>query len=157
MKLSRVMNFVLVFALITAAYPLSAKTRSSQDDLSSRIHELLTLYSKKDVAGLMNLVGDGNLLVIGSGLNEVYTSKEEVKEFLGNDFKLWDSASFENPDHIFTRKSGDLVTAFFDAPFTMQRGGNQQTLTIRFATVWKKTAHGLKLIQSMNATPTASQ
>ena len=56
-----------------------------------------------------------------------------------------------------TLKSGNPTTAFFDVPFTLSRGGNQQTLVIRFATVWETTKQGLKLVQSVNTTPTVGQ
>jgi hypothetical protein len=86
-----------------------------------------------------------------------YSSRAQVEELLRNDFMLWDSSSFGALDPVSTQRSGQFVTAFFDVPFTLRRGGNEQTVVIRFATVWKKTPHGLKLVQSANTSPTVGQ
>lgn len=156
MNSSRVLYSPLCFLLIlTLAQPLTAGP--SHNDLQSRIREFLDLYSKKDVAGIMNLVANDDVLVMGSDLSEICTSREQVEALLRNDFQLWDSASFGKPAQLYTRQSGSLTTAFFDVPFTLHRGANEQTLVIRFATVWKKTKQGLKLVQSTNTTPTVGQ
>lgn len=156
MKPSRVLCFGLFFPLIlTLANPLTAGP--SHNDLQSRIREFLDLYSKKDVAGVMNLVSNDSLLVMGSDLSEVCTRREQVEELLRNDFRLWDSASFGRPVQVYTHQSEGLLTAFFDVPFTLRRGGGEQTLVVRFATVWQKTKQGLKLVQSANTTPTVGQ
>ena len=44
-----------------------------------------------------------------------------------------------------------------DVPLTVRRGGGEQTIVVRFATVWEKTKQGLKLVQSANTTPTVGQ
>lgn len=156
MKPSRVLCFALLFLLIVSlANPLTAGP--SHDDLQGRIREFLDLYSKKDVAGLMNLVSNDSLLVMGSDLSEVCTRREQVEELLRNDFRLWDSASFGKPVQVYTHESKSLITAFFDVPFTMRRGGGEQSIVVRFATVWEKTKRGLKLVQSANTTPTLGQ
>jgi ketosteroid isomerase-like protein len=156
MNPSRILYFALSLLLIlTLANPINAGP--SQNDLEGRIHEFLDLYSQKDVAGAMNLVSDDGVVVMGSDLSEVCTSREQVEELLRNDFQLWDSASFAQPVHVYTSRSESLITEFFDVPFTLRRGGNEQTLVIRFATVWKKTKQGLKLVQSTNTTPTVGQ
>ena len=105
----------------------------------------------------MKLVADDEILVMGSDLSEVCSSRAQVEELLRNDFMLWDSSSSGALGPVSTQRSGELVTAFFDVPFMLRRGGNEQTVVIRFATVWKKTPHGLKLVQSANTTPTVGQ
>ena len=156
MKASRVSSFALLFLLmLTLANRVTAGP--SHNDLQSRIREFLDLYSKKDVDGLMNLASKDSLLVMGSDLSEVCTRREQVEELLRNDFRLWDSASFGTPVQVYTHESGSVITAFFDVPFTMRRGGGEQTLVVRFATVWEKTKQGLKLVQSANTTPTVGQ
>jgi ketosteroid isomerase-like protein len=156
MKPSRVLCFALFFLLmLPLANPLTAGP--SNDDLQSRIREFLDLYAKKDVAGVMNLVSSDSLVVMGSDLSEVCTRREQVEELLRNDFRLWDSAFFGKPVQVYTHESESLITAFFDVPLTMRRGGGEQTLVVRFATGWQKTKQGLKLVQSANTTPTVGQ
>jgi ketosteroid isomerase-like protein len=156
MNPTRVLCFALSFLLIlTLANPLAAGP--SQNDLQSRIREFLDLYSKKDVAEIMKPVSNDGALVMGSDLSEVCSGREQVEELLRNDFQLWDSASFGKPAQVYTRESESLITAFFDVPFTLRSGSNEQTLVIRFTSVWQKTKQGLKLVQSMNTTPTVGQ
>lgn len=105
----------------------------------------------------MTLFADGNILVMGSDLGEVCTTREQAAELFHNDFKLWDSSSFGSLGEVYTQATGSIVTAFFDVPFTFRRGGTDQAVVIRFATVWKRTPDGLKLLQSLNTTPTVGQ
>jgi len=106
---------------------------------------------------VMNLVGPDAVLLMGSDLSEVCTTRAQAEELLQNDFRLWDSSSFGEVRHVFTEKSGSLVTAFFEVPFTFKRGGDEHTVVIRFTTVWRKTPGGLKLVQSANTVPTVGQ
>lgn len=146
---------VLVSAALISFHPLHAAAKD--DDVAGKVHHLLALYSHKDIIGVMSLVGDGNIVVMGSDLSEVCTNRQQVEEMLRNDFQLWDSAFFGDLRNMFIQRSGDLVTAFFDVPFTLRRDGNEQSVVIRFATVWRKTRNGLKLVQSSNTVPTIGQ
>lgn len=145
---------VSLFALFLTIGVLPSAARPRHDDIAGHIHQLLDLYARKDVTGLMNLISKDGVLVMGSDLSEVCTTPEQVRELLRNDFLQWQSASFGNPRHIFTQRSGNLVTAFFDVPFTIQRGEERQSFVIRFSTVWRKESGGLKLIQSATTVPT---
>ncbi|MDE3063549.1 MAG: nuclear transport factor 2 family protein [Acidobacteriota bacterium] len=127
---------------------------ASEGDLRARIRQMLDLYASKDVSGLTGSLADEDILLMGSDLREVCTTREQVGRLLQQDFSQWDSASFGPVGAIFSRNSGDLVTAFFDVPFTFHKGLHGQTVALRFATVWRKTSEGLKLVQIMNAVPT---
>lgn len=156
MKPQRMLRFSLLL-LLTIFCTGALRASTPGDDLPSRLREFLDLYASKDIPGLMNLVGDDSLVVMGSDLSEVCTTRSQVEELLRNDFRLWDSASFGTLSRVFTHQSRNTITAFFDVPFTMRRGANEQTVVVRFATVWSRTASGLKLIQSMNTVPTVGQ
>ena len=156
MKPPRILGFSLSIILVmfcSGAWGAS----TPQDNLPSRLREFLDMYARKDIVGLMSLVGDDSMVVMGSDLSEVCTSRPQVEELLRNDFRLWDSASFGPLSRVFIHQSRNTMSAFFDVPFTMRRGGNEQTVVVRFATVWGRTARGLKLIQSMNTVPTVGQ
>ncbi len=155
MTLSRLSFLSLsVLLIFTLAQPAAAATPPGLD---SSIAQFLDLYSKKDISGLMNLLADDDLLIMGSDLSEVCTTREQVRQLLHDDFQLWDSATFEKPVKLYSVQSGSLITAFFDVPLSIRSGTRQHTLTVRFSTVWKKTSQGLKLVQSSNTTPTVGQ
>jgi ketosteroid isomerase-like protein len=156
MKILRRISFLFVLFLV----PVSIAQRSSYgagNELHSKIRQLLDLYARKDVSGVMKLFADGNVLVMGSDLREVCTTREQAAELFRADFKLWDSSSFGNLGEIYSQANGDMVTAFFDVPFTFLRGETKQSAVVRFATVWKKSPQGLRMVQSMNTTPTVGQ
>jgi ketosteroid isomerase-like protein len=146
---------VCLILFLCAANPQA--THASENELQSRIRQLLDLYARKDAAGVMKLVADEQVLVMGSDLSEISTSREQTADLFRDDFKLWDSSSFGALGKIYSHTSGNLVTAFFDVPFMFRRGKSEQTVVIRFATVWKKTRRGLELVQSLNTTPTVGQ
>jgi hypothetical protein len=147
---------MLLMSLMVLPGVSQAKGAPDQE-LSVKIRFLLNHYAQKDVAGMMSLLSDGNVLIIGSDLSEVCTTKEQAEKLFRSDFKLWDSSSFGLIGKVYTQQAGDMITAFFDVPFTFLRGQNSQTVVVRFATVWKKSPQGLRLVQSMNTTPTIHQ
>lgn len=118
---------------------------------------MLDLYARKDIAGVMNMMADHEVLIMVADLGEVCTSRADIEQLPRNDFRLWDSASFRRVNHVYTRQSGKLVSAFFDVPFTTQKAGQQQTFIIRFATVWRKSPQGLQLVESANTVLTVGQ
>lgn len=151
-------TFPVTIALICVIFAASSfSLAASRDDLEPKLRQFLTLYSHKDVPGVMNLLAEADILVMGSDLSEVCTNRAQVEELLRNDFMLWESSSFGAIGPISTARSGKLVTAFFDVPFTFRRGASEQTVVVRFATVWKKQPQGWRLVQSANTTPTVGQ
>ncbi|MEO8727412.1 MAG: nuclear transport factor 2 family protein [Acidobacteriaceae bacterium] len=155
MKVPHLLRFLLLF--VFALPSVAQSTSASTNDLSSTLRKFLDLYAHKDVSGLMAMVADRDVLAMGSDISEVCTSRAQIQQLLEDDFKLWDSATFGSPERVFSQRSGNLVTAFFDAPFTLRRGGGEQTVTVRFAMVWKQTPQGLRMLQNANTTPTVGQ
>lgn len=153
-KLIRIAMLLLSLMILPA---VSQAKEAPDHEVSVKIRFLLDHYAQKDVTAMMSLLSDRDVLIIGSDLSEICTTKEQAEKLFRSDFKLWDSSSFGLVSKIYTQQAGDMVTAFFDVPFTYLRGQNSQTVVVRFATVWKKSPQGLRLVQSMNTTPTIHQ
>jgi hypothetical protein len=116
-----------------------------------------SINSQNDLAGVMSMVAEGDVLVMGSDLQQICSSRAHVEELLRDDFKLWDRSSVGKIRMVSTQRSGKLITAFFDAPFPFRRGNNEQTVVARFATAWKRISQGRMLVQRANSTPTVEQ
>lgn len=148
--------YALLPLLIATALPAhAAPVGSSCEPLRASVARMLDLYSRKDAPAVAGLLDGQQVLVLGSDISEVADTRAKVDELLADDFALWNSASFGAPAFMNCRVQGELATAAFDAPFEMKRpDGQAMKVTVRFLTVWRATADGWRLTQSMNSTPT---
>ena len=150
-------KLLLLFALLCPALVCKASP-SDETAVKSAVLRLLDAYSKKDFDAAMALTDHEAVLVMGSDVEEVCNTRTEIEALLHDDFQLWTSASFGEISLLSVRAEGDLGSAFFDVPFSMQRApGKTDTMTIRFATVWRRRGGEWKLTQSMNCVPTVGQ
>ena len=107
-----------------------------------------------DSAGLTFSFADDQLLLMGSGMSDVRTTREEVARLLREDFAQWNSASFGSLGMIFIRDCANLVTPFFDVSVKFHKVEYTRTAVIRFAPFGRKTSEGLKLVQSADSNAT---
>ena len=150
-------KLLLLFALLCPALVCKASP-SDETAVKSAVLRLLDAYSKKDFNAAMALTDHEAVLVMGSDVEEVCDTRAKIEALLHDDFQLWTSASFGEVSLLSVRAEGDLGSAFFDVPFSMQRApGKTDTMTIRFATVWRRRGGDWKLTQSMNCVPTVGQ
>lgn len=149
------LTLALLLASVGARATDSAPLVTGCEPLRAPVATLLDLYGRKDVAGLGALLDGPQVLVLGSDLSERADTPARVAALLADDFALWQSAAFEAPAFMDCRVQAGLGTAAFDAPLRMTRlDGSTLKVTVRFLTVWRRSAAGWRLTQSMNSTPT---
>jgi hypothetical protein len=142
---------LLCLSLVVTAWPAHAQELS---DLPSAATRLLEAWAKGDKAVVMALVTGGEPRLYGSDISEVVKGRAGVERQLEDDQALWrGQAAFGAIANVSSESSGALATLFFDAPFRV----GPRSLTVRFATVWRREDGAWKLVQSVNAVPTVGQ
>lgn len=141
----------LIPALLFCAATLasSAQTTDAPD-----ISAFLSAYARGDAATVLPQLSP-DITIYGSDAAEIFHGRDEARRMLEADQQLWQHAAHIGaPEHLTTLRSGDLFTAFFDAPFSV---GDSPALTVRFAMVWQKSGDRWLLIRSSNTVPTHGQ
>ena len=149
------MSKLLAIAIVALLTSSGAHAAPPCDALRPQVRKLLGLYAQKDVEGVLGLLDSREVLVLGSDVKEVSTTSAEVAAMLHDDYMLWQSANFGEPNFLNCRTAAGLASAAFDVPFAMRlAGGQATTVTVRFMTVWRRDSRGTwRLTQSMNSTP----
>ena len=85
------------------------------------------------------------LLILGSNLNEVVHTPDELRAFMSRDFSQWQSTKFTNVRDVDLRTDGALATAYLVFDFSAPGG---PTVPIRFCSTWRKANGEWLLTQS---------
>ena len=144
----------LRFVFSGALFFLAASPCYAIDPVEVQTQAFLTAYANGDRASVLSAIDTGTV-IYGSDAAEVFRGPDEVRTMLENDRKLWgDSARIGPMQHVSVIHRGDIVSIFFDAPFS---AGGRPPVLVRFAFVWTL-AHGHWLLaQGSNTVPTTGQ
>ncbi len=140
----------VIFALALAGCataPTAAKVDQSaaEAEIRQRVDSLLYRYSSNDQAGVVAMLDPQRLLILGSNLNEVVHTPDELRAFMSRDFSQWQSAKFTNVRDVDLRTDGTLGTAYLVFDFSAPGG---PTVPIRFCSTWRKVNGEWLLTQS---------
>jgi hypothetical protein len=149
----------LGLALLVTPSPAGAKTTAadSSSQFKQRVRVLLDDYSRKDVAGIIRMLDERNVMMMGTDISEVASSKKTVEALLENDFRLWDTSRFGEIRNFYVESSDTMATAFFDVPWEASTGSQSRRFIIRLVTTWRKSGGDWKLTQILNTVPTTGQ
>jgi hypothetical protein len=130
-----------------ATAPTAAKVGSSaaEAEIRQRVDSLLYRYANNDQAGVLAMLDPQRLLILGSNLNEVVRTPDELRAFMSRDFTQWQSAKFTNVRDVDLRTEGALATAYLVFDFSAPGG---PTVPIRFCSTWHKVKGEWLLTQS---------
>jgi len=118
------------------------------------IPAFLSAYARGDAATVVAQLAP-DVTLYGSDAAEVFHGREEARRMLEADQQLWHHAAhIGTPEHLSVLSSGNLYTAFFDAPFSV---GDGPSMAVRFAMVWQKQEGRWLLVRSSNTVPTRGQ
>jgi hypothetical protein len=145
-------SFVIFALALTgcATAPTAAKVDSASADaeLRQRVDSLLYRYSNNDQPGVLAMLDPQRLLILGSNLNEVVHTPDELRAFMSRDFAQWQSAKFTNVRDVDLRTDGALATAYLVFDFSAP---GAPVVPIRFCSTWRKVKGEWLLTQSATA------
>ncbi len=146
----------LFLVLMSVSQPVQANA-ALRGELRTQISRLLQRYQQKDISGVLGMLDTEGVLMMGTDVSEVATSRHAIEQLLRSDFMRWDSSSFGTAQIIFMRASGSIATAYFDVPWTATNRLQKRLYVIRMATTWHKIGKRWKLAQLTNSVPTNNQ
>ena len=136
-------------ALGLAALVLASEASADNSDVQTAARALLDAYASKNFDALQALTDPNGCVVIGSGAGEHETTPEQIRALLEADYARWESATFGPFDWIHINGDANFAAAIFQSPFTMHAQGQTMSVTLRFATAWRKAGGRWVVNQSM--------
>lgn len=153
--ISSVSRAALLAAALAALPFFATSVGAEEPDVRTQTRLFLDAYARGDRATVLGLVDRAAVTVYGSDEDEVFTGAAAVATMLENDQRLWGGPATIGPmEHVTVAANGDLASVFFDAPFAVHGG---PSIAVRFATVWRRSPGGWRLVQSSNVVPTRGQ
>lgn len=134
--------------------PVSAAAEAPHADVHAALRAFLDAWAAGDEVRVAAVL-DPEVRMYGSDVAEVQEGPEAVLALLRLDQRLWGGAArIGELRNVSVAGGGEFVSVFFDAPFTV---GTRPPMIVRFATTWRRTPQGLRLMQSANVVPTTGQ
>jgi len=140
---------VLLVPACTTTSPTRSDPAAAEKEIMQRVDSLLHRYASNDQAGVVALLDPQRFTIMGSELNEVIDTPEELRGLMSRDFAQWGAASYSDVRNIDVRVSGQMATAYFVISWTVGKDG--PTLPLRLCTTWRKVNGEWLLTQSANA------
>lgn len=147
--------FLITVAILSLA---SCETMSSATDgsvdrqqVAARVNELLGRYAANDQDGVVGMIDQHEFTMYGSDRSELIRNANDLRQFMTDDFALWQKAQIGAVEDLDIRIDSNLATAFFHVPFS---AGGRPPVIVRFSTTWKRIGRQWFLTQSANAVPT---
>jgi uncharacterized protein (TIGR02246 family) len=131
---------------------------STDHDVRALIDEWSAAYASKDLDRLMELFGDGDdVLVFGTGADEIRRGQDQLRAQAERDFGQADSLEFETGD-VRIGSSGDVAWATMDnARVNASAGGQEMSLPIRATLVLVRGDGGWVVQHAHVSVPMAGQ
>jgi hypothetical protein len=140
-----VISALTLASCATAPTAAKADPSAAEAALRQRVDSLLYRYANNDQPGVLAMLDPQRLLILGSNLNEVVHTPDELRAFMSRDFAQWQSAKFTNVRDVDMRTDGALATAYLVFDFSAPGG---PTVPIRFCSTWRKVNGEWLLTQS---------
>lgn len=140
-----------ILSLVSCATTSSATAGlSERQQVAARVNELLGRYAANDQEGVVGMIDQHEFTMYGSDRSEIVHNENELRQFMTDDFALWQKAQVGAVQDLDIRIDNNLATAFFHVPFS---AGGRPPVIVRFSTTWKRIGHQWFLTQSANAVP----
>lgn len=116
--------------------------------IRQRVDSLLYRYASNDQPGVLAMLDPERLTILGSNLNEVVRTPDELRNFMSRDFSQWQTAKFTNVRDVDLRTDGALASVYVVFDFSAANG---PTVPIRFASTWRNVNGEWLLTQSASS------
>jgi len=160
---NRLMGLLLPFALASC----SGHGKMSSQDLANEklvvqatVTKFWKAYEQKDLATITKLLStSGELTFFGTDSAEVIKSLAQWEALMKNDWKLFDSTHFGDPQNVSIQLSshGELASLVYEVPDVSLVEGKQVESLDRFAMTLIKENGEWRIIQGMTAVATVGQ
>lgn len=157
MQRTKLSALVLLVIVVGTAPPIRAHAtpngnRSTNVTLMTK--SFLDAYAGGDVQSVLSIVAR-DVTVYGSDGAEVFRGRGGVQKMMEQDQLLWhNSAHIGAMQQVSIFSSRELVSIFFNAPFSVSQG---PAVTVRFSIVWRRTGGKWLLVQASSVVPTQGQ
>jgi len=155
-RLLQLFRFILINAALVALAACETASPgpagpSERQQVAARVDELLGRYAANDQDGVVGMIDQQEFTMYGSDRSEIVHNAGELRQFMTDDFTLWQKAAIGAVQDLDIRIDRNLATAFFHVPFS---AGGRPPVVVRFSTTWKRIGQQWFLTQSANAVPT---
>jgi SnoaL-like domain len=160
---NRLMGLLLPFALASC----SGHGKMSSQDLANEklvvqatVTRFWKAYEQKDLTTITKLLStSGELTFFGTDSAEVIKSLAQWEALMKNDWKLFDSTHFGDPQNVSIQVSnhGELASLVYEVPDVSLVEGTQVESLDRFAMTLIKENGEWRIIQGMTAVATVGQ
>ena len=127
---------------------------SGEDSVKDAAMQFLSAYASRDLEGCMQLIAkDKPLMVVGTNLEEVFKTREEVQHSLKRDFASMSNIQWGVPSHISTEAVENLASVMIELPVSFFANEMQEQTMLRYALVFIKQEDCWRIVQAMASLP----
>ena len=127
---------------------------SSQDSVKDAAMQFLSAYASRDLEGCMQwMAKDRPLMVVGTNLEEVFKTREEVQQSLKRDFATMSNIQWGVPSHISTEATENLASVIIELPISYVADKKQEKIMLRYMLAFIRQYDCWRIVQAMASLP----
>jgi ketosteroid isomerase-like protein len=116
--------------------------------------QFLNAYASRDLAGCMQLIAeDKPLMLLGTNLEEVAKTREEVQQVLQRDFAAMSNIEWGTASHISIKAEDQLASVLIELPISYVANEKQEQTVLRYALALIKQNDSWRIAQAMASLP----
>lgn len=106
----------------------------TEREVQHAVMSFLDHYARADVEGCMScLATQGELLFFGTNADEVFRSREQLREAFTRDFATLSELRWGSPRHTLVSVGADQASVLIELPSTYRAEGKAQEVLFRYA------------------------
>ncbi|MDP9221553.1 MAG: nuclear transport factor 2 family protein [Actinomycetota bacterium] len=134
-----------------------ATTIDAQAGVQRAMDEWAAAYAAKDVERLMGLLASGDdLVLVGTGSDEVCVTRDEIRQQATRDFAQADEVRLD-VGKLRVSGRGDVSWAFAEPTVTVRAGGEQIHMAVRLTAVFVREGEDWRMSSAHLSVPSAAQ
>lgn len=125
-----------------------------QETVKDAVMQFLNAYASRDLEGCMQLIAkDRPLMLLGTNLDEVFKTREEVQQSLQRDFAAMSNIQWGSARHISMEATDNLASVLIELPVSYVANERQEQTMLRYALVLIKQDDSWRIVQAMASLP----
>lgn len=125
-----------------------------QETVKDAVLQFLNAYASRNVAGCMQWIAkDRPLMLLGTNLDEVFKTREEVQQSLQRDFAAMSNIQWGTARHISIETTDILASVLIELPVSYVANDKQEQTMLRYALVLIMQDDCWRIVQAMASLP----
>ena len=125
-----------------------------QETVKDAVMQFLNAYASRDLEGCMQLIAkDRPLMLLGTNLDEVFKTRDEVQQSLKRDFAAMSNIQWGSVRHISMEATDNLASVLIELPVSYVANERQEQTMLRYALVLIKQDDSWRIVQAMASLP----